>query len=338
MSFRSSTTAARKRADRPVRRSNRQAGSRKVAGLLLLALFLLLSGCAQFTGGPLPQAPGTPPQASIPNVPFYPQEQYQCGPAALAMALGWSGLDLTPQNLSSEVYTPDRQGSLQSALTGAARRHGRVAYPLSGSAALLGEIAAGHPVIVLVNLGLAWYPKWHYAVVTGYDQLDQQITLHSGLIADEIISDRVFMNLWRRSDFWGLLVLPPEMLPANAEELTWLEAVAGLEQVGRWADAATGYATALGRWPQSYAAWMGLGNCRYQLHELAGAAESFTAATRLQPDNGLAYNNLANVLLQQGRNQEALAAAQRAVNLGGPSIESFRETLREIENHRRNVP
>jgi len=168
-------------------------------------------------------------------------------------------------------------------------------------------------------------------VVTGYDQQAREVTLHSGLTAGEVLSNRVFMNLWRRSDCWGLLVLPPDQLPATAEELDWLEAVAGLERTGHWADAATGYATALTRWPQSYAAWMGLGNSRYQLHELAGAAEAFTAATRLQPGNGLAFNNLALVLLELGKKQEALAAARRSVELGGASIESFRETFREVE-------
>ena len=318
-------------ADPGVLRSKRQAGVPEIAGLLVLALILMLSGCARFASSPLPQSPGTPARAAVSGVPFYPQDEFQCGPAALAMALGWSGMALTPGDLSAEVYTPGRKGSLQSALITAARRHDRVAYPIRGSAALLTEVAAGHPVIVLVNLGLSWYPKWHYAVVIGYDQQQREIILHSGRIADERLANRVFKNIWRRSDYWGLLVLPPEQLPASAEELPWLEAVAGLEQAERWPAAATGYNVALKRWPQSFVAWMGLGNSRYRLQDLAGAAEAFSMAAKLQPKSGFAFNNLAHVLLRLGQRQEAIKAARRAVSLGGSAIDSFRQTLREVE-------
>ena len=46
---------------------------------------------------------------------------------------------------------------------------------------LLQEVAAGHPVIVLQNLGLEWIPVWHYSVVIGYDLSRGQLVLRSGL-------------------------------------------------------------------------------------------------------------------------------------------------------------
>jgi len=264
------------------------------------------------------------------GVPFFAQDEFQCGPAALAMVLDWSGLSVQPSDLTPEVYSPGLEGSLQSALIGSARRHGRVAYPITGSEALLVEVAAGHPVIVLVNLSFFWYPKWHYAVVIGFDQPQGEILLHSGRTAGEILSARIFMNLWKRSEYWGLLVLPPDQLPVSAEEVAWLTAVAGLENTEQWQAAAIGYATALNRWKTSFAAWMGLGNSRYRLHDLDGSAEAFHQATLLQPENGLAFNNLAHVLAEQGKHQEALSAAQRAVALGGPFLDTFRQTLEEI--------
>lgn len=302
-----------------------------IAGLLLFsALALLLSGCGLLPDGRLPRAPGAPDKAMVAGVPFFAQEELQCGPAALAMVLHWSGIAVQPADLSPQVYSPGLKGSLQSALLGAARRHGRVAYPISGSEALLAEVAAGHPVVVLVNLGFFWYPKWHYAVVLGYDKERDEVILHSGLNANEHLGSRLFMNLWQRSEYWGLLVLPPDRLPATGEEEPWLAAVAGLERTGQPREAAVAYAAALNRWPESFAAWMGLGNSRYNLHDLAGAAEAFGRATRLQPENGMAYNNLAQVFSEQGKHQEALAAAQRAVTLGGPLLEIFRQTLEEI--------
>lgn len=301
-------------------------------GLLFLALSLLLSGCGLLSTRPLLQSPGGPAKAIVEKVPFFAQEELQCGPAALAMALNWSGIAIQPSDLAPEVFTPDLKGSLQSALIGATRRHNRVAYAITGSEALLAELSAGNPVIVLVNLGLSWYPKWHYAVVIGFDQEREEIILHSGLTASEHLGSRVFMNIWRRSEYWGLLVLPPDRLPAGAVEGDWLEAVAGLERADQWQGAAAGYGAALKRWPKSFAAWMGLGNSRYSLHDLAGSAEAFRRATLLQPENGIPFNNLAHVLDKQGKRKEALAAAQRAVDLGGPLLDDFRQTLEEIKN------
>ena len=76
---------------------------------------------------------------------------------------------------------------------------------------------------------------------------------------------------------------------------------------------------------------MGLGNSRYSLRDLAGSAEAFRQATLLQPENGIPYNNLAHVLNIQGKRDEAQVAAKRAVDLGGPLLDNFLQTLEEIK-------
>ncbi len=313
-----------------------QVGNRLIAGLLFFALCVVLAGCSFTPTGHFSQPPGLPTKAMVENVPFYAQDELQCGPASLAMALNWSGVDVNPSDLTSEVFTPGLKGSLQSSLIGSTRRHGRVAYPISGAGPLLTEISAGHPVIVLVNLAFSWYPKWHYAVVIGYDQEEEEIILHSGLTDGQVMSFRTFNNIWKRGDYWGLLVLPPNRLPELAEESKWIAAVAGLENTGQWQAAATGYASALERWNKSFVAWMGLGNSKYNLKELDSSADAFSRASQLQPENGLAYNNLANVLAEQGKREEALTAAQRAVDLGGPFQDTFRQTLDEIKRMEKN--
>ncbi|MBU4263407.1 MAG: PA2778 family cysteine peptidase [Proteobacteria bacterium] len=306
---------------------------RKAACLLLIMCLLALTGCGMLAQQPSPWQDDAPERVTIAEVPFFAQKEYQCGPATLAMVLNWSGLKLTPEELVSEVYTPGREGSLQSALVSAARRHGRVAYPISGMDVLVTELAANHPAIVLVNLSLDFYPKWHYAVAVGYDQPASEIILHSGTIANERLSLRVFNNIFERSDYWGLLVLPPDELPATVREDAWIEAVLGLEKASQNDAAIIAYETALKRWPENFSAWIGLGNCRYRADNMSAAAKAFGQAIRLDPKSGPALNNLAYVLWKLGRRNEALNLARQAVALGGPLQEKFQKTLTEIENN-----
>jgi hypothetical protein len=307
-----------------------ETGGRMAAGLLLLPILLVLTGCGGMSNR-FPQHTGGPDYVLLAEVPFHAQAEHQCGPAALAMLLGWNGLDVSPADLSPQVYSPALEGSLQPVIIAAARRHGHIAHPVTGREALLLELAAGHPVMVLQNLGLSWYPRWHYAVVIGYDRPGKSLVLHSGRSRAERLSFRVFDNTWARSDHWGLVVLPPDQLPATATEESFLAAAVGLEQAQQWPAAATAYQTALERWPESFIAWMGLGNSRHAMGETAAAEQAFRRAAGLQPANGAAFNNLARVLARQGKQKEALAAARQAVACGGPLLEHFQRTLAEVQ-------
>ncbi|MEN8211208.1 MAG: PA2778 family cysteine peptidase [Thermodesulfobacteriota bacterium] len=300
-------------------------------GLFLLLVAGTLASCGLYSQGVGWHTLTEPQRTIIADVPFYPQEDFLCGPASLAMVLTWSGQLVTPTELISEVYTPAKKGSLQSAIISAARRHGRIAYPIKGAEHLMAEIAKGHPVVVLLNLGLSWYPKWHYAVVVGYDLPTSEIVLHSGNIQHDRLSFRVFENIWTRSKQWGVLVLPPTSLPAVVTEKDWLEAVTGLERAAQWSAALKAYETALSNWPDSYAIWMGLGNSYYSLNNLSKAILAFQKAAEIQPKNGIAFNNLAHILAETGKRKEALAAAQKAVACGGPLLETFKKTLSEIK-------
>ena len=300
--------------------------------LLLCAVAAVFVGCSAFQRTQIPSLPQNVPDAyELENVPFYPQDAYQCGPATLAMALTWSGLTITPKELKDQVYTPARKGSLQMAMVGAARRHGKIAYEFNGPDSIFPELASGHPVIVLQNLGLSWLPVCHYAVVIGYDFTESIIFLHSGVTERKVMSYHTFEKTWARSDYWGFIVLEPTQIPALATENKFLSAVLGLEKANQFQAAAEGYQTALTRWPQSLVAQMGLGNSHYALGDLHGAEEAFRKAALIHPQAGAAYNNLAQVLMEQGRNQEALKAARKAVSLGGPMRAVYESTLQEIQ-------
>jgi tetratricopeptide (TPR) repeat protein len=302
----------------------------RLRGAVLLSLMIASTGCATARGRTA--APVTlPAGAGVISVPFHAQEDHQCGPAAIAMTLGWSGVSVAPADLADEVYTSGRKGSLQPDLIAAARRHDRIAYVIGGRDELLAELAAGNPVIVLQNLGLSWLPRWHYAVVLGHDPATETFVLHSGRHAYRAVGESTFAHTWKRADDWGLLALPPNRIPATADEMRWLAAVVGAEQSGRTETAAAAYRAAVARWPESLGARIGLANAQYAAGDLDGAEQSLRAAIVAHPNAAVAWNNLAHLLGERGRKAAALTAARRAVEIGGPDVALFEQTLAELE-------
>jgi len=298
----------------------------------LLCLLVLMAGCmgAIYRSGTIPGWEGVPPRTELVSVPFHPQKQYQCGPAALASALESSGCEVSPEEISSEVYTPNLEGSLQSLLLSAVRSRNRLPYLIDTFEALIRETAAGHPVVVLQNLSLGFYPIWHYAVVIGYDRDRRLIILRSGEVPRMEKGWGIFQKTWARAENWGLAVFPLDELPASADEASYLEAATAFEDIGKWSNAAVAYRTALTRWPSSFRAYMGLGNSFYMMDELEQANTAFRKATVLCPACGDAFNNLAQVQADQGQPGKATESVLEAIRLGGPNRSIYLETLEEI--------
>jgi tetratricopeptide (TPR) repeat protein len=305
------------------------------AGVFVCAA--LLAGCAT---PPMTAALTTQPppaiarQALLERVPFFPQDDYQCGPAALAMSLAADGAPVTAEVLVAQVYLPAREGSLQVEMLAAARRHGRLAVVLPRRLdAVLQEVAAGRPVIVLQNLSLPVMPRWHYAVVIGFDLDRQQILLHSGTTARLALPMSVFERTWARGEHWAMVATAPAALPASPDATSLLAAASALERVDP-AAAGRAYAALTLRHPDLYGAWFGLGNTSHAGGDLAGAQQAFARATEIDPQAADAWNNLAVTQLALGRVGEASASARRAVALGGPRAARYRETLESIERRR----
>lgn len=302
------------------------------ASCLSVAAALLLAACASFPPGDWGNPPGDPfpAWAERTDAPFHPQEEYLCGPAALATALGSAGIRRAPEDLVNEVYIPARQGSLQPEMLAAARRSGAVAYPLAAEPqALLKELAAGHPVVVLQNLRLDWTPQWHYAVVVGYDLRSREVVLRSGREKRLVMDIDAFDRSWAKSGRWAFVALPPDRLPATAAEADYVNAAVALERVAPTA-AEGAYRTALGRWPNNLVARMGLGNIAYGRGDTESAESAFRRAAADHPDSGDAWNNLAQILHERGQAQAARDAAERAVATGGPRLPTYRRTLQSI--------
>jgi tetratricopeptide (TPR) repeat protein len=248
------------------------------------------------------------------------------------MALNASGILVTPELLKPELYLPGRHGSLQAEMLAAARRQGALAYQLAPELKdLLQEVAANTPVIVLQNLGLSWYPVWHYAIVIGYDLDQSEIILRSGAEAHQRLSLRTFEYTWDRGGYWAMIALLPGKIPDTAKEPSYLASVSALERVLDPLRINRAYRAALSRWPNSLGAEMGLGNTAYQLNDLSQAEQAFRQAIALHPESAAAFNNLAQTLADQGQLEEALVAARQAVGLGGALHIVTLETLDSIE-------
>ena len=277
-------------------------------------------------------------RVEINDVPFYAQEEYQCGPAALAMLLDWSGVSVTPQELVPLVYVPERQGSFQLEMVAATRFYNRIPYTLKPDfQSLIDELEAGHPVLVFQNLGLDWIPRWHYAVVYGIDLANNEIILHSGTVERHVLALDTFERTWQRTDKWAMVLMPPDKLPASAEPLPYIKAISYFETNGKLELARQAYQAAVERWPESLLTLMGMGNVNYRLQQLSQAQQFYQKAIEINSEYAPAHNNLAQVLMEQGELKLAREHARAAVHLGGEHAENYQDTLSQI-NRRLTEP
>jgi hypothetical protein len=257
-----------------------------------------------------------PATVELTGTPFFPQSDYQCGPAALATLLGAAGAPVAPQALTDEIYLPGRRGSLQPEIVAAIRERRFVPYVVEQElAALLGELEAGRPVLVLQRLGIGPWPAWHYAVLVGYDAATGEVVLRSGTQARRRMSVRQFTLTWDRAERWGVVALPAGVLPASPNFTHYMTAVAGLESSGKArGDVRKAYEAASRRWPDEPLPWLGLANLAAADADWVAAERSFSQAVARAPDNLAAHNNHAESLRRLGcvrAAQEAIAAAQR---------------------------
>ncbi len=310
--------------------------ARRLAGVFAFCFATAgLNGCALI----LPQTSaldqekpeGLPAKEELAGVPFFAQEDYQCGPAALAMSLAYFRPGVTSDQLVDQVYLPSRPGSLQVEMLAAARRHGMVSYQLAPRFEdVLREVAGGLPVVVLQDYGVWPVSIWHYAVVIGYDYPRLEVILHSGQNRRLLMPFGVLEYTWKESDYWAMVAAPPDRVPATATEARYLAAVSALERTGNARAANTAYGSALRRWPGNLAAMVGLGNTHHALGELEQAESALRRALAVDPGSVITLNNLAQTLSDRGNYDEALNLAERAFALGGPLAAAVRQTRDEI--------
>ena len=180
--------------------------------LFWTVIIVSLTGCSvsHYYSERSPDA-GYPVSFYIEGVPFFPQEEFQCGPSVLASVLNFWGNRIVPEEITKAIYLSDIQGTLKMDMVSFLRR-----YTGKGESVVLetqGDlegvkkaIAGGYPVIAFVDLGVWSIRKGHYMLIIGYDDERGGIIAYSGIERDKFISYHRFLKMWERGGYWTVLI------------------------------------------------------------------------------------------------------------------------------------
>jgi len=170
---------------------------------LLLVLVPLFCCCAS-----PPSSPFGEPARIIEGIPFFPQEEFQCGPASLAGVLNYYGWRISPADIAAEIFSPQARGTLDMDMVFYAQKKGLRAEKYRGSFEdLQAQIDSRRPLIALIDQGFWVYQRHHFVVVVGYDQ--GSIVVNSGKEERKFIARESFLRTWKKTKFWTLRITPP---------------------------------------------------------------------------------------------------------------------------------
>ncbi len=175
--------------------------------ILLVLLFLFFISCVT-TQIPLPEE-----ATLLHSVPFFRQDDFQCGPAAFATVVNYwymkreTDKNLRLEEIIPEIYSASARGVLGIDLELYAKRLGFHALQYKGSIEdLKNNINRGIPLIMLVDYGISVYQRNHFIVATGYTKND--IIVNSGRKQNELIHNEDLNKIWKKTGFWTLIIEP----------------------------------------------------------------------------------------------------------------------------------
>jgi tetratricopeptide (TPR) repeat protein len=281
---------------------------RTVAIYLLLSAFCLLpSACITIT--PRSKQAGSSATV-IPDMPTQKWGIESCGAGSLSTVLQHYG-DTRSMQQWDETLPKTHGGVLTIDLLIAARQRGFNAQLATGNRELVEhELSAGRPVILMlqvVNSIGKKYDFYHYIVADGIDAEKGLIRTQFGDGTPRWVSFDRLENAWAGGAHTAILIRPGDPLEGA------LRAAVLLEEDGKYSDAAAKYRDIVAQHPDSLVAWTNLGNSLSQLGQPAEAEAAFRSALQIDPQSSDALNNLAWLLYQQKRFDEAELLARRAV-------------------------
>ena len=212
-------------------------------------------------------------------------------------------------------------------------------YLLPGSLdALLRELAAGQPVLVLLNPGFFLVLRWHYALAIGYDAVNEEMILHSGRERASHMQLTPFLNGWARwqlgnAGVAGAAFTGVCQCGSNAQRGIALEQAGGIN----WLLRCTRPQWRAGR--RRMSCGFGLSNVRYRLTQPAAARSGVAFTLQLKPAAAPARLNLVELLLEQRRKPEALVlldggrrAGARADRISGRCAGAWRSPTEQLRS------
>jgi ABC-type bacteriocin/lantibiotic exporter with double-glycine peptidase domain len=183
---------------------------RLARGLFFLCIAISIAACS--TPGPfltVEERPLSTNAIYVKQVPFYPQTQYQCGPAALATVLNYYGRHVTPEQIAQEIYRPRMKGTLSLDLWQYAKTQDLQASVQQGSWEFLEmHVSRERPIIAFLNFGFREVPLGHFLVVVGVDRDDKSVIAYSGTDKNQRIPFDRFKAAWQKTNYWSLLIEP----------------------------------------------------------------------------------------------------------------------------------
>lgn len=291
--------------------------------LLLLLVFTNVA-CVYWT--PISRTP-TPSASVIPNVPMQKWDILTCGAGSLAAVLQHHG-DPTTMDEWQAALPKTRGGVMSIDLVLAARKKGFDANLVTGDAGLVeAEVRDGRPVILMLQV--VQYPGksldfFHYVVIDGFDPARGLFRVQFGDGKARWAPMKRLAPAWKKTKYATILIRRGD------PHVQALRAAVRLEEEGKLALAADAYREILRSDPRSVLAWTNLGNAEVRLGRRVVAEEAFRKALELEPDAADTLNNLAWLLYEEKRLDEAEPLARRAALTKAPDPWMRLDTLARI--------
>lgn len=288
-----------------------------------LLLLVLLTGCITVT----PKTQHASPIATvIPNVPAQKWGIESCGAGSLSTVLQHYGDTTTLQSWDASL-PKTRGGVLTIDMLLAARKAGFDAQLVTGTPALVEqELQQGRPVILMLQVVDSpgkHFDFFHYIVADGIDPAKGLVRTQFGDGKGRWTTFGRLEKAWAGGSHAAILIRP-----GTASDT--LRTAVALEEAGKYADAASAYRTMLAQHPESLLAWTNLGNAEMQLGNRAAAEEAFRKALSIEGSSRDALNNLAWLLYESKRYDEAESLARKAVSQNGPDSYLVLDTLARV--------
>ena len=268
---------------------------------------------------------------AIGGVPVRTWGDNTCGSGALSAVLNFYGDDITEAELNERFPKGKFGGVVSLDLLLETRRRGFDSQLVKGSESLLLEtLERGAPAILMlrvVDLPGEERDLFHYVIVDGHDPEKDLFRFQFGDGKVRWTRLDKLEKSWEGAAHATLLVEPIELAAG-------IRRAVQLEEKGNFEEARQAYERLLARDADSPLLWTNLGNVESRAGRRTEAEAAYRRAVELAPADRDALNNLAWLLFEDRRLEEALRFAERAVAAPGNDPHLALDTLGRIQTAR----